>query len=460
MLVRTQFLNHPTLTLGYRLELDGISVVYACDHEQVSKKAKPNSEDLDEQESRHVSFLTGADLVIHDAQYTAREYGDKVGWGHSTVEYAVAACEQAGARRLLLTHHDPTRDDQALDSLVSALQRQLSQSGSSLEVSAAAEQEQIELTRPGSSRKASARGFPARSAGQTAIRRQTLLLGTLRPKAEQLLNAATAAEEVKVVNAASESDLAQVTEVPSVVMVDSETPRQQLASIYKLLRSLYVKDQPETPFVVITYGDESEGNQSELSSIATDWLTWPFSEQYARTKIRSWLLRTTCRWIRARLPSDEKDRLAALQQLQILDTPMEERYDRITRLAADALSVPIALISLVDENRQWFKSCIGLDVRETGREEAFCAHAVVDDATLVVSDTLLDERFADNPLVVDAPHIRFYAGCPVHAPDGHALGTLCIIDTQPRQLQDREVSILENLAAMVETELAKQTQAA
>ncbi|MBT5532978.1 PAS domain S-box protein, partial [Candidatus Poribacteria bacterium] len=154
------------------------------------------------------------------------------------------------------------------------------------------------------------------------------------------------------------------------------------------------------------------------------------------------------------IPTDEDERLEALLRLRILDTPMEERFDRITRTAGRALGVPIALVSLIDENRQWFKSRHGLDATETGRDISFCGHAILDDGILVTPDALTDPRFSDNPLVTGAPHIRFYAGCPVRDPNGMKLGTLCAIDREPRVFDAEQMAMLRDLAAMVEDELA------
>ena len=122
-------------------------------------------------------------------------------------------------------------------------------------------------------------------------------------------------------------------------------------------------------------------------------------------------------------------------------------------MARRLFSVPIALISLVDENRQWFKSCFGLDVSETERRISFCGHAILLDGTLVIEDALQDERFADNPLVTGEPHIRFYAGQPLRTLSGKAVGTLCIIDREPRTFGEEDVAMLSDLAAMVEREI-------
>ena len=135
----------------------------------------------------------------------------------------------------------------------------------------------------------------------------------------------------------------------------------------------------------------------------------------------------------AQRPADESRRLLALRGLNILDTPPEERFDRITRTAARLFHVPVALVSLVDDERQWFKACVGLDASAAPRDTAFCAFAILGAETMVVPDATRDERFADNPLVTGAPHIRFYAGHPIRAPGGEAVGTLCVIDHRPRR---------------------------
>jgi diguanylate cyclase (GGDEF)-like protein len=153
-------------------------------------------------------------------------------------------------------------------------------------------------------------------------------------------------------------------------------------------------------------------------------------------------------------PLDETRRLRALQSLRILDTFPEERFDRVTRLACRLFNVPIALVSLVDEQRQWFKSRQGLDASETSREVSFCGHAIAHEGPMVVPDSHRDARFSDNPLVVGDPGIRFYAGHPIHTSDGSRVGTLCLIDRRPRALSEAEISLLADLASMVDSEFS------
>lgn len=158
--------------------------------------------------------------------------------------------------------------------------------------------------------------------------------------------------------------------------------------------------------------------------------------------------------IRPDTPENEHERLAALYATGILDTPDEDRFDRVTRIAQRLFDVPIALVSLVDERRQWFKSCIGLAVRETPRDVSFCGHAIISGQCMVVGDTARDERFADNPLVVGEPGIRFYAGYPIRVNGSINLGTLCLIDRAPRSFGADEVSLLGDLTRIVESELS------
>ncbi|MDB6063020.1 MAG: hypothetical protein JWM78_3123 [Verrucomicrobiaceae bacterium] len=150
---------------------------------------------------------------------------------------------------------------------------------------------------------------------------------------------------------------------------------------------------------------------------------------------------------------DETARIELLHSLHLLDTPADPVFDRITRLAARLLNVPIAVISLIDTDRQWFKSIVGLDATETPREQAFCAHAIHGTQPLVVSDAKNDKRFFDNPLVVGEPKIRFYAGAPIFSTQDIALGTLCIIDRKPRELSADDLLTLQDLAELVRREI-------
>lgn len=158
------------------------------------------------------------------------------------------------------------------------------------------------------------------------------------------------------------------------------------------------------------------------------------------------------------IPHDEAQRLAVLHELRWLDSGPEPVFDALTRLASTLLDVPIAVVSLVDTSRQWFKSRVGLDAAETTREAAFCAHAIMGTDTFVVGDARDDQRFADNPLVTGDPHIRAYAGVPLTSIDGHALGTLCAIDREPRQFSDRELDILRDLASIARHQIVSLEQ--
>lgn len=452
--IHTHYLNHPAITLGYRIEADGVCVVYACDHEPISRVAVPDAADLAGRERAHIEFLRNADLVIHDAQYTAAEYSEKIGWGHSSVEYAAEVCHAANVKRLVFTHHDPERDDESLDQIVSEVRAKVEAADRSLEISAAAEGQVIEFERSlTQSRSDRSSSFDSTTAISEAVSSHFVAFGSIRHDAHAVIRSAAEAEELTLVSVGLDEKIPDMWNgrALALIIVDAEEAPRQLAALKDArARDVAVADA-HAPILVVS---EDDHEPSEIADLGADWLLWPFSEQFARTKIRASVLRAKCRWIRAKTPHDEAQRLAELDSLGILDTDRDERFDRFTRIVSNAFGVPIALVSIVDRDRQWFKSCIGLDTRETSRELAFCAHAILEPEPLVVPDTLVDQRFADNPLVTHHPRIRFYAGCPIRSPGGQPLGTLCLIDTQPRSFDKQQIALLTDLAALVEKEIS------
>lgn len=438
--IRTRYLNHPALTLAFRIEGDGASIAYACDHEPHSRELAMGEGPILGEDLAHADFMDGVDLIIHDAQYLAPEYAAKQGWGHSTVEYAVTIAKAARADQIALTHHDPSRTDEQIDAYLERVRAQLGADGP--KVFAAYEGLVVQLGTT------VAQGSAAIPNTATAIRTaepedraRLLLVGACDATAEKIARAVEN-EPVELLQSANLAEAADQTEAlrPSLVLVHERAQSQ-------VPPALSGGAEGELPIVLL-------GGAGAPSDGYSDRLEEPWSVEYARTRIRTWLLRAECHWARPPLPDDEAERVAALERLGILDTPPEERFDRHTRIAAALFRVPIALVSLVDADRQWFKSCFGTDVCESSRETSFCAHAIASDTDmLIVPDALHDERFRDNPLVSDGPRIRFYAGSVLHSPEGKRIGTVCILDVRPRHLSEQEQNLLRDVAGAVEAEL-------
>jgi phosphoribosyl 1,2-cyclic phosphodiesterase/DNA-binding response OmpR family regulator len=451
--VTTRYLNHPALTLGYRLEADGVAVVYATDHEPHSRAlAEGHGGDLAGEDRRHADFLASADLIIHDAQYVAAEYPAKVGWGHSTVESVVSVARAAGARRVALFHHDPHRDDTAVDRVVAAARRD---AGDALGVVAAAEGDVIEVTPAAAGRREPVSSpVAAQCSVPEDLLAQSVLVALDDPALRERIADAVRADRFTLIRAKTADETLSLLRAvpPSLLLLGRRLGGRDGLELCHAVRQDPLASAKELPIVMVAAGEAEADRAAGAEAGVTDWLVAPFSMIYARTRIHAWALRQACRWVCAPLPPDEPARLRALHALKLLDTPPEERFDRLTRLARRVFDVPMALVTLVDADRQWFKSRQGVEAEQTPREAAFCTYAIHGDETFVVPDARLDPRFADNPLVAGEPRIRFYAGHPVRI-GPHRIGTLCLGDRRPRDLTDADRRTLEDLAALVEMEL-------
>jgi phosphoribosyl 1,2-cyclic phosphodiesterase/CheY-like chemotaxis protein len=468
VVVDTRYLNHPALTLGYRLTVDGATVVYASDHE-------PHDHDLaaggdvtrNRHDDAHARFLEGADLLIHDAQYLGSEYPDRIGWGHSTVEHVIDLANRAGVARVALFHHDPNRTDDEVDALVELARDHAAEVGYRGEVVAAMEGASVELrgevtahdmgAAPTSAPRAGRIGGPADARRSSALTTRPVSVVVFARTAEitDVLGSAARAEQLDVVVT---SDLREAYELirtiePGVILLEAidDDDGFDLVAAIRGSGSAFGRDVP----LIMVGPARARWRPDAIETGITEWLVWPASPFFLRTKLRAWLLRRASRWQSPATPPDEQRRLASLHALGILDTDPEPRFDQYTAEISAALDVPIALLTLVDSDRQWFKSRRGTDIVETPRDVALCAHAILGDDVLQIDDMLNDPQFADNPMVAGDPRVRFYAGMPLTLADGSRVGTLCVADVRPRHLGAAELDELRRVARRVEVELQR-----
>jgi hypothetical protein len=236
-------------------------------------------------------------------------------------------------------------------------------------------------------------------------------------------------------------------------VVDNNANAHMVHGIIELIHGLGrhvvaegVESQDALNLLLLMGCDQGQGYHWSRPVPAEELTAWVIEHRHAITVAG----RETGLFKRAPIPANEAKRLEVLHRYRILDTAYEAIFDEIATVAAKVCGTPMSAVSLVDGERQWFKARVGLKVAETTRELAFCAHTIMDPAhLLVVNDATTDERFASNPLVTGEPRIRFYAGAPLVAPDGSAVGTLCVIDSTPRQLSVAQLDVLRQLAALV-----------
>lgn len=289
--VTAQYLNHPALALGYRLESGGSTVVYAVDHEPHAPNpvARPGEPPTHIEDRRHVDLLARADLVIHDAQYRIDEYAQKTGWGHTPAEWATDYAVAAGARRLALFHHDPLRDDDALDRLVETCRVRARAAGSDVEVFAAAEGQEIHLAGGAvPAGRADSAPAPARGPGV-----QTVLVVDDDPTIVQLLALTLEPDGFRVVTAHDGESALRLaaSERPSLILLDWQMPGADGIEVTRALRN---HDDPvlrEVPIVLITSQSGEENTAAGFAAGVTDYLTKPFRPAHVRSRVQAWLLR-------------------------------------------------------------------------------------------------------------------------------------------------------------------------
>lgn len=290
--VTTQYLNHPALTLGYRLESGGVVVVYSVDHEPHAPNPAARRDDapMHAEDRRHVDFLADADLVIHDAQYTLDEYPQKTGWGHTPAEWAVDYAVAAGAKRLALFHHDPFRTDDAVDRLVEVCRRRAGAAGSALEVFGAAESTALHLLeRDAAEATTGAPLGPAVKSGPV-----TILVADDDPTIVKLLTLALEPDGFRVVTAndgKTALDRARI-ERPALILLDWQMPGADGIEVTRALRRERDPALRDVPVVLITAQSGADNTAAGFTAGVTDYLTKPFRPAHVRARVQAWLLRS------------------------------------------------------------------------------------------------------------------------------------------------------------------------
>jgi phosphoribosyl 1,2-cyclic phosphodiesterase len=326
--VSARYLNHPALTLGYRLEVDGASVVYACDHEPYSRmlalgKGRISGEDL-----RHAEFMRGADLLVHDAQYTAQEYPAKMGWGHSPIEYVVKLAEQARVKRVALTHHDPRRDDAAIERLMASVREM-----TSVDIFAAREGQVVELEARPDKAAADFRGELAEVPAEQKVASPVVLLSIADTRMSATVCNALKAERIRVrslgnINAMADA-IAQ--DRPALALIQHDPPRIDGLALCRALR----RDLSAYPLPVVLLAEHEDADAGGAAGVS-DWLIKPFTTAHARTKVRAWLLRSARKTIKDRSHIEEVRPLPLPRLVPAAGKDGGEKIEKLVRVLEKA----------------------------------------------------------------------------------------------------------------------------
>jgi CheY-like chemotaxis protein len=294
--VSTRYLNHPAPTLGYRLEANGVAVVYATDHEPHSRHhpdASGETARVHREDARHIAFLADADLVIHDATYTLQEYPDRLSWGHTPAEWAVDFAVAAHARRLALFHHEPSRTDRGVDRLLAASRQRVPGKGA-LEVFAAAEGQYLVVVRPGAAPAAVAPAAASTAKRAALPSKTTILVADDDPDVMAVIVETLEPEGYRVLTASDGDTALQLArdERPDLVVLDWMMPRRDGLSVCRALRQESDPRLAEVPVVLITGRTDAQDTVAGFNAGVTDYLTKPFKPTHLIARLQSWLIRS------------------------------------------------------------------------------------------------------------------------------------------------------------------------
>ncbi len=310
-------------------------MVYACDHEPYSGMAATGHGDITGQDLRHAEFVSGADLLIHDAQYTAEEYPAKVGWGHSSVEYVVNLGRFAQVKKIALTHHDPLRDDDAIDRMVANIQAKLRENKSFLDVVAAVEGQVVEVVpSPAKDSAHRAREFQAEMPIEPALAQWPVLLGIADTKLAAALSETIRAEGVdtKFFSNMDEARTLIAKDRLSLAILEHDPPRTDGMEMCRAIREQENDREHQLPVIMVA---AQENQAAGASAGVTDWLIKPFTDACARTKIRAWALRAACKWMRGVIPEDEE---LARPPVHVRRAPMAQKGIENRRFSENVIS--------------------------------------------------------------------------------------------------------------------------
>ena len=290
--VTTRFLNHPALAMGYRLECNGAVMVYSTDHEPHDRDlAFGERPPMRGEDEAHRQFLEGADLLIHDAQYTASEYPDRIGWGHSTVEFVVDVAMAANVKRLSLFHHDPMRTDSDLDRVVEGCRERVAAAGGTLDVFAASEGQVVDVE-PAIVRESGSARASAIVATAPVVGDQSVLIAVENKDARDLLDEAAGATGLAVHHATTGDEILSKVQAlrPSLMLLGNDLPGTDILDLSQAVRALDGGIADALPLIVVSNGTDVDRTAGTDAGI-TDWFVTPFSVVYARTRLRTWLMR-------------------------------------------------------------------------------------------------------------------------------------------------------------------------